>query len=86
MEILQDKMEKRLRDSLMKWRKKNRTQWNRYCAAILRKLLPKLEEATWNSGDDHSPNHILELHHILASHKVNKKSMNTNIVRVTVYI
>lgn len=71
MDILQDKLEKKLRDNLMKWRKKKRTLWNRYCAATLRKLLPNLERSTWNL-ENHSPDHVRELQHILASHKVNK--------------
>ena len=72
MDFLQDKIEKKLRESLMKWRKKQRTQWNRYCAATLRKLLPNLEESMWNT-DDQIPDHLLELQHILASHKVKHK-------------
>ncbi|KAK6617101.1 hypothetical protein RUM43_014703 [Polyplax serrata] len=68
-DFLQDKIEKRLRDNLMKWRKRKRTQWNRYCAATLRKLLPSLERSTWNVGD-HTPDHVMELQHILGSHKM----------------
>jgi len=70
-QALQDKLETRLRDSMMKWRKRQRTQWNRYCAATMRKLLPRLEEATWNPADTAaSPDHWQGLQQILASHKV----------------
>ncbi|XP_026280089.1 coiled-coil and C2 domain-containing protein 2A [Frankliniella occidentalis] len=68
---LQDKLEKFLRDSLMKWRRTKVTLWNRYCIATLRKILPRLEQAScFGSGDNASPHHTRELQHILASHKV----------------
>ncbi|XP_033609176.1 coiled-coil and C2 domain-containing protein 2A isoform X2 [Cryptotermes secundus] len=69
-QLLQDRIEKQLRDSLMKWRKTARTLWNRYCIAILRKLLPALEHATWKQQNLSTPDHIQELQHILGSHKM----------------
>ncbi|KAJ9583994.1 hypothetical protein L9F63_021664, partial [Diploptera punctata] len=69
-QLLQDRIEKTLKDSLMKWRRTSRTLWNRYCIAILRKLLPTLEHATWNQKNLSFPDHIQELQHILASHKM----------------
>ncbi|PSN40991.1 hypothetical protein C0J52_10989 [Blattella germanica] len=69
-QLLQDRIEKQLKDSLMKWRRTARTLWNRYCIAILRKLLPTLEHATWNQKDVALPDHIQELQHILGSHKM----------------
>ncbi|XP_034250216.1 coiled-coil and C2 domain-containing protein 2A [Thrips palmi] len=69
--ILQDKVENFLRDSLMKWRRTKITLWNRYCIATLRKLLPRLENAScFGSGENSSPHHSRELQHILTSHKV----------------
>ncbi|XP_069688134.1 coiled-coil and C2 domain-containing protein 2A [Periplaneta americana] len=69
-QLLQDRIEKQLKDSLMKWRRTARTLWNRYCIAILRKLLPTLEYATWNSKSLSNPDHLQELQHILGSHKM----------------
>ncbi|XP_021920038.1 coiled-coil and C2 domain-containing protein 2A isoform X3 [Zootermopsis nevadensis] len=69
-QMLQDRIEKQLKDCLMKWRKTARTLCNRYCIAILRKLLPALEHNTWNCQNLSSPDHIQELQHILGSHKM----------------
>ncbi|GLH06303.1 Coiled-coil and C2 domain-containing protein 2A [Gryllus bimaculatus] len=69
-QFLQDKIEKHLRDSLVKWRRTARTYWNRYCVAILRKLLPALERETWKLDSAGQVDHIHELQHILGSHKM----------------
>ncbi|RWS23132.1 coiled-coil and C2 domain-containing protein 2A-like protein, partial [Leptotrombidium deliense] len=41
---LENKLEKHLRESLMRWRKKSRTFFNRKCIQQIRKILPRLEK------------------------------------------
>nr|XP_018907512.1 PREDICTED: coiled-coil and C2 domain-containing protein 2A [Bemisia tabaci] len=70
---LQEKVETLLRDAIMKWRSTNKTIWNRYCTAMLRKLLPSLEQASWTGSSNKqmsAADLIQELQHILASHKM----------------
>ncbi|XP_049861590.1 coiled-coil and C2 domain-containing protein 2A [Schistocerca gregaria] len=67
---LQDKIEKYLQKNIMHWRKTSRTIWNRYCIAILRKLLPEMETASLKSKELGIAEHIHELQQILGSHKV----------------
>ncbi|XP_071964631.1 coiled-coil and C2 domain-containing protein 2A-like isoform X2 [Antedon mediterranea] len=40
---LQDRIEKELRDSIMNWRPRHITRWNRYCTQVFRKILTSLE-------------------------------------------
>nr|CAD7600826.1 unnamed protein product [Timema genevievae] len=85
-QILQDNLEKHLRDSLMKWRKASRTVWNRYCIAILRKLLPALEYSSWEMDEHLNIDHIQEMQHLLGSHKMFGFPLNmsyTNMEAVT---
>nr|CAD7446121.1 unnamed protein product [Timema bartmani] len=85
-QILQDNLEKHLRDSLMKWRKASRTVWNRYCIAILRKLLPALEYSSWKMDEHLNIDHIQEMQHLLGSHKMFGFPLNmsyTNMEAVT---
>ncbi|RZF33113.1 hypothetical protein LSTR_LSTR011823 [Laodelphax striatellus] len=46
--------------------------WNRYCIVTLRKLLPSLEKASWSNEQTSTilQDHLLELNHILSSHKM----------------
>ncbi|XP_066996187.2 coiled-coil and C2 domain-containing protein 2A [Anabrus simplex] len=84
--LLQEKIEKHLRDSLMRWRRTARTVWNRYCGAILRKILPILEEETWNEDRSETSDHLQELHHVLSSHKMCGFPINlpyTNLEAIT---
>lgn len=67
--LLQDKLETMLRNALMKWRVKSKTVWNRYCIAVLRKVLPHLERETWNENTVEN-GYLAELQHLLVSHKV----------------
>ncbi|XP_039285751.1 coiled-coil and C2 domain-containing protein 2A-like isoform X2 [Nilaparvata lugens] len=71
-QVLQDRIEKLLRDSIAKWRPTARTVWNRYCIVTLRKLLPSLEKASWSNEQTSTilQEHLQELNHILASHKM----------------
>ncbi|XP_075526800.1 coiled-coil and C2 domain containing 2A [Dermacentor variabilis] len=64
---LQQKIEYALKESVMKWRKRFRTSWNRYASQVLRKILPRLESmaSTSTSTDD-----IQELSEILTSYKM----------------
>nr|CAD7430292.1 unnamed protein product [Timema monikensis] len=85
-QVLQDNLEKHLRDSLMKWRKASRTVWNRYCIAILRKLLPALEYSSWKMDEHLNIDHIQEMQHLLGSHKMFGFPLNmsyTNMEAVT---
>ncbi|XP_073975162.1 coiled-coil and C2 domain containing 2A isoform X3 [Rhodnius prolixus] len=68
--LLQDRLEKLLRNALTKLRPTTRTIWNRYCTASLRRLLPGLEKATWSGKTSTPPDHIQELQHILSSYKM----------------
>lgn len=68
--LLQDKLETTLRNALMKWRVKSKTVWNRYCAAVLRKILPHLEQETWQKNNAVQIGYLAELQHLLVSHKV----------------
>ncbi|BES93155.1 coiled-coil and Hypothetical protein containing [Nesidiocoris tenuis] len=68
--LLQDRLEKVLRNAIMKLRSTNRTIWNRYCTASLRKLLPGLETNTWTAETSSPPDHIQELEHISSSYKM----------------
>ncbi|KAL1129085.1 hypothetical protein AAG570_013616, partial [Ranatra chinensis] len=68
--LLQDKLEKQLRDAIMHLRPTCRTIWNRYCTATLRKLLPSLEKALWSTDHQSPPDHLQELQHILNSYKM----------------
>jgi coiled-coil and C2 domain-containing protein 2A len=47
---LAQRMERHLKDAFMKWRKTSKTKWNRYCTAILRRLLPRLEEMKYGKS------------------------------------
>lgn len=67
--LLQEKLETTLRTALMKWRVKSKTVWNRYCIAVLRKILPHLEKETWNKNTVEN-GYLAELQHLLVSHKV----------------
>ncbi|XP_063222890.1 coiled-coil and C2 domain-containing protein 2A isoform X2 [Bacillus rossius redtenbacheri] len=80
---LRDRLEKHLRDSLARWRPTTRTLWNRYCTAVLRKLLPALEEAAWNKRQSTSPEHMQQLQYILASHKMCGFPINLPYVDMT---
>ncbi|KAL3222939.1 hypothetical protein MRX96_049881, partial [Rhipicephalus microplus] len=64
---LQQKIEYALKESVMKWRKRFRTSWNRYASQVLRKILPRLESMASASActDD-----IQELSEILTSYKM----------------
>ncbi|XP_049275835.1 coiled-coil and C2 domain-containing protein 2A-like [Rhipicephalus sanguineus] len=64
---LQQKIEYALKESVMKWRKRFRTSWNRYASQVLRKILPRLESMASASTitDD-----IQELSEILTSYKM----------------
>ncbi|XP_077547771.1 coiled-coil and C2 domain containing 2A [Haemaphysalis longicornis] len=64
---LQQKIEFALKESVMKWRKRFRTSWNRYASQVLRKILPRLESmaSTSSNTDD-----IQELSEILTSYKM----------------
>ncbi|ODN05565.1 Coiled-coil and C2 domain-containing protein 2A [Orchesella cincta] len=42
---LAQRIERNLKEVFMKWRTTTKTNWNRYCSATLRRLLPKLEES-----------------------------------------
>ncbi|XP_029832757.4 coiled-coil and C2 domain-containing protein 2A [Ixodes scapularis] len=66
-EQLQQKIEYVLKESIMNWRKRFRTSWNRYASQVLRKILPRLESmaASLSSTDD-----IQELSEILATYKM----------------
>ncbi|XP_046670021.1 coiled-coil and C2 domain-containing protein 2A isoform X2 [Homalodisca vitripennis] len=68
--LLQDKLEKILRDSITKWRPTTRTVWNRYVTVKLRKLLPGLEKAAWSNNLSVSSEHINQLSQTLSSHKM----------------
>ncbi|KAL1450655.1 hypothetical protein WDU94_002994 [Cyamophila willieti] len=48
--LLTDSLEKLLRQSIASWRKSHRTVWNRYVIAVLRKILPLLEQQAWDAG------------------------------------
>uniref|UniRef100_A0A8D8ZRV5 Coiled-coil and C2 domain-containing protein 2A n=1 Tax=Cacopsylla melanoneura TaxID=428564 RepID=A0A8D8ZRV5_9HEMI len=48
--LLSDSLEKLLRQSIAAWRKSHRTVWNRYVIAVLRKILPLLEQQAWEAG------------------------------------
>ncbi|XP_014248384.1 coiled-coil and C2 domain-containing protein 2A [Cimex lectularius] len=67
---LQDKLEKLLRNAIMKLRHMNRTIWNRYVQSSLRKLLPELEKSMWTGNIGSPPDHIQELQHITSSYKM----------------
>lgn len=77
--LLQDKLETTLRTALMKWRVKSKTVWNRYCIAVLRKILPYLERETWNNAPENN-DYLAELQHLLVSHKV-RRIRKGNLVR-----
>uniref|UniRef100_A0A146LPJ8 Coiled-coil and C2 domain-containing protein 2A n=3 Tax=Lygus hesperus TaxID=30085 RepID=A0A146LPJ8_LYGHE len=68
--LLQERLEKILRNAIMKLRSTNRTIWNRYCTASLRKLLPGLETNTWTAMTNSPPDHLQELEHISSSYKM----------------
>uniref|UniRef100_A0A1B6DJ12 Coiled-coil and C2 domain-containing protein 2A n=1 Tax=Clastoptera arizonana TaxID=38151 RepID=A0A1B6DJ12_9HEMI len=75
--LLQDKLEKLLRDSITRWRPTSRTIWNRYVTVTLRKLLPSLESATWtNNSHLVKVEHYNQLSHSLGSHKMCGFPMN----------
>ncbi|CAG2123137.1 unnamed protein product, partial [Medioppia subpectinata] len=42
---LQEKLDKHLRESFMRWRRRNRTFFNRHVIQSIRKMLPRLESA-----------------------------------------
>ncbi|KAK7590099.1 hypothetical protein V9T40_001712 [Parthenolecanium corni] len=69
-QLLQDKIEKYLKDSIMKWRPTSRTIWNRYCIATLRKLLPIMEREACGLKQPSNSDHLNELQHIFGSHKM----------------
>ncbi|KAG8273031.1 Coiled-coil and C2 domain-containing protein 2A [Homalodisca vitripennis] len=74
--LLQDKLEKILRDSITKWRPTTRTVWNRYVTVKLRKLLPGLEKAAWSNNLSVSSEHINQLSQTLSSHKTQAEFTN----------
>lgn len=74
--LLQDQLEKQLRNSIPQWRKHQRTVWNRHCIAVLRKLMPHLEIAAWDAaslngtGPPNLTSALTQLQHITASYKM----------------
>ncbi|XP_050537512.1 coiled-coil and C2 domain-containing protein 2A isoform X2 [Daktulosphaira vitifoliae] len=68
--FLQEKLENILRNSLMKWRLKSKTVWNRYCISVLRKILPYLEKETWTKNNNVDTSYLDELQHLLVSHRI----------------
>ncbi|XP_022245376.1 coiled-coil and C2 domain-containing protein 2A-like isoform X2 [Limulus polyphemus] len=64
---LQEKIETYIKESIMRWRRKYRTSWNRHCIQMLQKILPKLEI---NFNKTASIDSSEELKDILGSFKV----------------
>ncbi|XP_067144045.1 coiled-coil and C2 domain-containing protein 2A-like isoform X2 [Centruroides vittatus] len=64
---LQEELEIMLKDSIMKWRRRFRTSWNRHCMQALRNILPRLEK---NFGRTASLESLRELEQILTSYKM----------------
>ncbi|XP_076317683.1 coiled-coil and C2 domain-containing protein 2A-like isoform X2 [Tachypleus tridentatus] len=64
---LQVKIETCIKESIMRWRRKYRTSWNRHCIQMLQKILPKLE---LNFNKTASIDSLEELKDILGSFKV----------------
>ncbi|XP_014273915.1 coiled-coil and C2 domain-containing protein 2A [Halyomorpha halys] len=73
---LESRLEKILRNAIMKLRPSSRTIWNRYCSSSLKKLLPGLEKAAWSGESNSTSDHIQELQHILASYKMSGFPIN----------
>lgn len=48
-ENLQERIEQKLKQKFMKWRKHTRTIWNIYCSLAFKKLLVKFEE-NWENN------------------------------------
>ena len=68
---LQEKLEKHLRDSLMRWRKRSRTFFNRHCIQMIKKVLPRFERRQI---------HYSDLIHELSDVLVVSKVSNINII------
>lgn len=64
---LQENLEVMLKDSIMKWRRRFRTSWNRHCMQVLRNILPRLEK---NFGRTASLDSLRELEQILTSYRM----------------
>lgn len=69
---LQIKIEKKLRQKVMKWRKHNVTIWNHYCSSILKEILPKLEMSFLMQENKKHSRHFEELHGLFNSYKVRR--------------
>lgn len=69
--LLQERIERKLRKKILKWRTYSLTTWNRYCTVILKRLLPKLEERNMEQNDFNSPEHLTELQNLLSTYQVN---------------
>ncbi|XP_013886702.1 coiled-coil and C2 domain-containing protein 2A [Austrofundulus limnaeus] len=64
---LQDRIEKILKERIMKWRSRHPTRWNRYCNNILKQFLPKLE---LSRGQEVAEGHCHELQSMLGDYRV----------------
>uniref|UniRef100_A0A3Q3AMX4 Coiled-coil and C2 domain containing 2A n=1 Tax=Kryptolebias marmoratus TaxID=37003 RepID=A0A3Q3AMX4_KRYMA len=64
---LQDRIEKILKEEIMKWRPRHPTRWNRYCNAILKQFLPNLE---LSRGQDVAEGHRHELQSLLGDYRI----------------
>ncbi|KAL1433694.1 hypothetical protein MTO96_012231 [Rhipicephalus appendiculatus] len=67
---LQQKIEYALKESVMKWRKRFRTSWNRYASQVLRKILPRQVTLESMASASTCTDDIQELSEILTSYKM----------------
>lgn len=68
---IQEKIEKKIRQKIMKWRKQNVTIWNHYCSSVLKEVLPKLE-INYLYGNLKNGKNFEEMHGLFNSYKVAK--------------
>lgn len=73
-ENLQEKIEQKLKQKFMKWRKHTRTIWNIYCSSAFKKLLIKFEE-NWGKNLEafSTPERFREINNLLNSYQVKLK-------------
>lgn len=73
---LQEKIEKKLRQKIMKWRKHNVTIWNHYCSSVLKQVLPTLEI---NCALGNNLKDVGELQSLFNSYKVKLEKFHISI-------
>lgn len=67
---LQERIEKKLRQKIMKWRKHNVTIWNHYCSSVLKQILPNLEISLLSGDNFKIDQDYEELQGLFNSYKV----------------